>query len=131
MRRTSKVIISTVLAVVVLIVSYSLFTYPRVVLRFPMKLSGAAKTEKEIELPSGHQYLQVEIIIREGRTLWLAKITFEDEIVWDGSGATLKKGQTTYTSNWVTAAPGRYILSITTLGSFDGEVLISSKGGFW
>jgi len=131
MRKTSKAIMSAVLIVVMLIVSYSLFTYPRVVLDFPIKISGAAKTEREFDIPIGHQYLQVEIVIREGRTLWSAKITSGNEIVWDGSGATLQTGQTTYTSNWVTAAPGHYKFTIGTLGSFDGDIKITTKGGFW
>ena len=131
MRKTSKAIMSAGLIVAILIVSYSLFTYPRVVLDFPIKISGAAKTEREFDIPSGHQYLQVEIVIREGRTLWSAKITLGNEIVWDGGGATLQTGQTTYTSNWVTAAPGHYKFTIGTLGSFGGDIKITTKGGFW
>lgn len=131
MRTTSKVIVSAVLIVVILVVSYSLYAYPRVVLGFPIKISGAAKTEREFDIPAGHQYLQVEIVVREGRTIWTAKITSENEVVWDGSGATLKTGQTTYTSNWVTAAPGHHKFTIGTLGSFDGDIKITTKGGFW
>jgi len=131
MRKMSKLIISAVLTVVILVVSYSLFTYPRVVLDFPIKISGAAKTEREFDIPSGHQSLQVEIVIQEGRTLWSAKITSGNDVIWDGSGAALQTGQTTYTSSWVIAAPGHYKFTIGTLGSFDGDVKIITKGGFW
>lgn len=130
MRRT-KVTILAVLAMLIAIVFYSFFTYPRIVLEFPLKISGATRTEMEFSIPSGHQYLQVEIVIREGRTLWSAKIIFGNETVWDGSGATLQTGQTTYTSNWVTATSGHYKFTIGTLGSFDGELKITTKGGFW
>jgi len=132
MRRTSKVIMSAVILIVsYFLFRYCLFTYPRIVLGFPIKVSGATKTEREFDIPWGHQYLQVEIVIREGRTLWSAKITFGNETVWDGSGATLQTGQTTYTSSWVTVASGHYKFTIGTLGSFDGDVKISTKGGFW
>jgi len=131
MRRTSKMIMSAVLIVVILIVSYSFFTYPRIVLEFPIKVSGAVKTEREFDIPWGHQYLQVEIVIRESRTLWSAKITFGNETVWDGSGATQQTGQTTYTSNWVTATLDNYKFTIGTLGLFEGDVKITTKGGFW
>lgn len=117
--------------VMILVVSYSVFTYPRIVLDLPIKISGVAKTEREFDIPLGHQYLRIEIVIREGRTLWSAEITLGNEIVWDGSGATPQTGQTTYTSNWVTAAPGHYKFTIRTLGSFDGDVKITTKGGFW
>jgi len=131
MRKMSKLIVSAVLIVVILIVSYSLFTYPRIVLDFPIKISGAARTEREFDISSGHRYLRVEIVIREGKSLWSAKIASGNDIVWDGSGAALQTGQTTYTSNWVIAAPGHYKFTIGTLGSFDGDVKVTSKGGFW
>ena len=132
MRRTSKVVMSAVILIVsYFLFRYCLFTYPRIVLDFPIKVSGATKTEREFDIPWGHQYLQVEIVIREGGTLWSAKIASGDEIVWDGNGATLQTGQTTYASSWVTATLGNYKFTIGTLGSFDGDVKITTKGGFW
>jgi hypothetical protein len=107
-------------------------TYPRTVVSFPVSFSFGADNElEEFEVQALHGYVQVEVLVEDGSSLWNAQILREDEIVW--SYSTHQGGQTVYKSEWIELSKGSYKFTYATagLGSLDARIKVITKGGFW
>lgn len=118
--------------IVVLLVAYSALTYSRVLVDFPVSFTiGADARNVEFEVPFLHEYVKVEVYVRNGNSLWTAKILSGEDVLW--SHTTTQRGQTTYSSEWLRLPSGRYNFTFATagIGSLEAEIKLTSKGGFW
>lgn len=134
-RKTSKTLRAAVLTVVVVVVAlgiYAIFTYPKTVVSFPVSFTiGADVERREFDMPLLHGWVQVEVVVGSGTTLWNAKILSDNDVFWEHSAH--QGGQTTYKSGWVELPSGTYNFTFATagLGSLEAQIKVASKGGFW
>jgi hypothetical protein len=134
-RKTSKALMVAALIVVIVVASvgiYAALTYPRAVVSFPVSFTiGAAVENREFDVPILHSWVQVEVVVSSGTSLWTAKILSQDNILWSHSAH--QGGQTTYKSEWIELSSGHYNFTFATagLGSLEAEIKVVSKGGFW
>ncbi|MCS7124633.1 MAG: hypothetical protein NZ932_04365 [Candidatus Bathyarchaeota archaeon] len=113
-------------------VAYLVITYPRVLVCFSVSFTVGADIKRvEFEVPFIHKQVKVEVRVQSGNALWAASILDGETVVW--RHAATQSGQTTYASDWIKLAGGRYNFTFATasLGSLEAEVKIMSKGGFW
>ena len=132
MSRALKAIVLIVIIVAAAFGVYAAVTFPRTVVSFPVSFTvGAEKEENEFDVPWLHGLLQVEINVQSGTALWSARITSGDEAIWSHTAA--QGGQTTYASGWIEISAGRYNFTFRTvgIGSLEGEIKVTTKGGFW
>jgi fatty-acid desaturase len=131
----SRVLRATVLIVVIVVAVFSIYaavTLPKTVVSFPVSFTIGAETKTEgFDVSWLHRSIQVEIKIQSGTALWSAEITSGDKKIWSHSAA--QGGQTTYTSEWtqISAAPCNFTFRTLGIGSLDGEIKVTTKGGFW
>ncbi len=134
-RRSSKTgkIVALILIVTMAVVGiFAALTYPRSIVNFSVSFTIGAQTEREdCEVPFFHSLVQVEVSVTSGSALWTARISRDDETVWNHT--TVQGGQTTYTSDWTPLLAGHYNFTFATIGigSLDADVSVASKGGFW
>ena len=124
------------LVIVVIIVAgfalYAGLTYPRTTLTIPVSFSvGAEDKTVAFDQPFLDDKAQVQVTIENGAALWQAKITSQDQVVWEHTAG--QGGQTSYDSGWIQLSSGSYNFTFTTvgIGSLDAVVTVTSKGGFW
>lgn len=130
--KTMKTILLVVVLVAVVFAVFATLTYPRTVVSFSVAFTiGADRREKEFDVPLLHGLAQVEVRVQSGTALWSAKIESRDDVVWSHSAS--QGGQTTYTSEWIQLGSGYYNFTFGTLGigSLEGEIKVTTKGGFW
>ncbi len=131
----SKALKATVLIVIIVVVAFGVYaaaTFPRTAVSFPVSFTvGAEKKEEEFDVPWLHGLAQVEVKVQSGTALWSAKITSGDEAIWSHSAT--QGGQTTYASEWIEIPAGRCNFTFGTvgIGSLEGEIKVTTKGGFW
>lgn len=132
MSRVLKAIMLIVIIVVAVFGAYAAVTFPKTVVSFPVSFTIGAETKtEEFDVPWLHGAIQVEIKVQSGTALWSAEITSGDEKIWSHSAA--QGGQTTYTSEWMEISAARCNFTFRTLGigSLEGEIKVTTKGGFW
>jgi len=125
-------VMAAILMIIGVFVAYLALTYPRVLIAFTVSFTiGADVKRVEFEVPFLHEYVRVEVHVSSGNALWTARILDGEDAVWSHTAS--QGGQTTYTSDWIRLASGRYNFAFATagLGSLEAEVKIVSKGGFW
>jgi hypothetical protein len=131
----SRVLKATMLIVIIVVAVFGIYaavTYPRTVVSFPVSFTIGAETKtEEFDVSWLHGSIQVEIKVQSGTALWSAEITSGDEKVWSHSAA--QGGQTTWTSDWTKMSAAHYNFTFRTLGigSLEGEIKVTTKGGFW
>lgn len=134
-RGTSKILRAVVLIVVFVVVAlgiYAILTYPKTVVSFPVSFTVGADVEhREFDIPLSHGWVQVEVVVSSGTTLWNAKILSEDDVLWEHSAH--QGGQTAYKSEWMELPNGSYNFTFATagFGSLEAQIMVTSKGGFW
>jgi hypothetical protein len=139
MRKNAKGKSRTLMVVVFIIIVgaastslYSLLTFPKSVVGFPVSFTiGADVERREFSVPILQEWVQVEVIVNSGNLLWTAKILRHDDILWSHNAH--QGGQTTYRSEWIRLQSGNYNFTFATagIGSLDAEIKVTSKGGFW
>lgn len=132
MSRVPKAIVLIVVILAVVFVIYAAVTFPKTVVSFPVSFTIGAETKtQEFNVPWLHASIQVEIKIQSGTALWSAEITSGDKKIWSHSAA--QGGQTTYTSQWteISTAPYNFTFRTLGIGSLEGEIKVTTKGGFW
>ena len=121
------------LAVVILAAAgYGALTYPKTVADINVQFSiGAESKTVEFDLPPLHDEYNVEVSVTSGNALWNARLIQGNATVW--SHAASQGVQTAYQSGWLSAKPGHYKFTFSTIGfgSLVGEVKVSTRGGFW
>lgn len=130
--KTLKIVLAVVVIVIVVFAAFAALTYPRTVVGFSVSFTvGFDRQEREFDVSILHSVTQVEVKVLSGTALWSAEIESNGETVWEHS--TAQGGQTTYTSDWIPLATGRYNITFGTigLGSLEAEVKVTTKGGFW
>jgi len=128
----AKMVLGITATLVAVVVAYLALTYPRVLISFTTSFTvGADVKREEFEVPFLHEYVKVEVHVQSGNAVWTARISSGDTVVWSHNAQ--QSGQTTYTSEWIKLASGRYNFTFATagLGSLTAEVKLTSKGGFW
>jgi ABC-type antimicrobial peptide transport system permease subunit len=131
----SRVLKATMLIVIIVVAVFGIYaavTFPKTVVSFPVSFTIGAETKtEEFDVPWLHGLIQVEIKVQSGTALWYAEMTSGDEKIWSHSAA--QGGQTTYTSEWTEISAARYNFTFKTLGigSLEGEIKVTTKGGFW
>lgn len=134
-RKSSKTLKAAVLIVVVVVAAlsiYAVLTYPKTVISFPVSFAIGVEVERrEFDLPFLHGWIQVEVVVSSGTTLWNAKILNEEDVLWEHSAH--QGDQTTYKSGWVELPRGNYNFTFATAGlvSLEAQIKVTSKGGFW
>jgi len=132
---TSKALKATVLIAVIIVaafVAYALITYPRTLINFTVSFTvGADVQQKEFDMPFLQDWVQVEVSVSSGTSLWTARILSQGEVVWEH--AAHQTGQTSYESEWIKLPGGHYNFTFATvgIGSLEAEIKVTSKGGFW
>jgi hypothetical protein len=132
MSRSPKATVLIVVIVAVVFGIYAAVTFPKTVVSFPVAFTIGAETKtEEFNVQWLHGSIQVEIKIQSGTALWSAEITSGDKTIWRHSAA--QGGQTTYTSEWteISAAPYNFTFRTLGIGSLEGEIKVTTKGGFW
>lgn len=132
MSRTWIVVLMVVALMVTTLGTYAALTFPRNVVSFPVSFTiGADVENREFEVPALHEWVEVEVVVSSGTSLWTAKILMEDDVLW--SHAAHQGDQTAYKSGWIKLPSGHYTFKFVTagLGSLDAEIKVTSKGGFW
>jgi hypothetical protein len=128
-----KAAVAVIAVIVVIVAAYSLLTYPRDIVDFPVDFTvGAASEQANLDMPIWDSAVQVKVSVNRGAALWSASIVdSEGNTVWSHSAA--QGEQKTYTSNWQPLAAGRYNFTFATVGagSLDAKVTVTAKGGFW
>jgi len=131
-RKTSMVFLLIAVVIAAILSVYAAFTYPRDVVSFQVSFTiGADVQRREFDVPILHRYVQVEVVVNSGTSLWTAKILDGDRGLWGHSAS--QGGQTTYRSGWIELSSGHYNFTFSTLGlgSLKAEIKVTSKGGFW
>ncbi len=132
---TSKAFKAIVLILVIIVAAffvYAIATYPRTVINFQVSFTvGADVQQREFDMPFLHDWIQVEVVVSSGTSLWSAKILSQGEVVWEH--AAHQTGQTSYKSEWIKLPSGHYNFTFATfgIGSLEAEVKVTSKGDFW
>jgi hypothetical protein len=127
-----KAIALTLIVVVVVFGAYTVATYPRTAVSFPVSFTvGAERETVKLNVPWLLSQAQVEIKVQSGTALWAAGIISGNHTVWSHSA--IQGGQTTYTSEWMELPDGQYNFTFRTLGigSLEAEIKVTTKGGFW
>ncbi len=130
--KTVKIVLAVAVIVIVVFAAFAAVTYPTTAVGFSVSFTvGFDRQVKEFEVPFLHSVAQVEVSVVSGTALWRAQIETNGTTLWEH--ATAQGGMTTYTSEWIQLAPGRYNMTFGTvgLGSLDAEVTVTTKGGFW
>ncbi len=131
----SKATVALAVIVVIIVAGFALYaglTYPRTTLTIPVSFSvGAEDKTVAFDQPFLDDKTQVQVTIENGAALWQAKITSQDQVVWEHTAG--QGGQTSYDSGWIQLSSGSYNFTFTTIGigSLDAVVTVTSKGGFW
>ena len=111
---------------------YSLLTFPRNIVDFPVSFTIGADVERvEFSVPVLHGLVQVEVVVSSGNLVWTAKILRGNNTMWVDSKS--QAGQTTYRSEWTSLASGNYNFTFAAagFGSLEAVVKVTSKGGIW
>jgi len=130
--KNMKIILLVAVLAAVVFAVFAALTFPRTVVSFSVAFTiGADRKEKEFDLPLLHGLARVEVTVQSGTALWSAKIESRNEVVW--SHSTSQGGQTTYTSEWIPLESGHYNFTFGTIGigSLEGDIKVTTKGGFW
>jgi hypothetical protein len=130
--RGLKIAVLVIVAIIVAVGIFAVWTYPRTVLSLPVSFTIGLETERrEFSVPALHSMVQVQVVVSSGTALWEAKILSEDTELWSRRGT--QGEQTTYSSGWMQIASGNYNFTFATIGfgTLDAEITVSSKGGFW
>ncbi len=130
--KTMKIILLVAVLAATVFAVFGVITFPRTIVGFSVAFTiGADRKEKEFDLPLLHGLAQVEVTVQSGTALWSAKIESGDAVVWNHSAS--QGGQTTYTSEWIPLESGHYNFAFGTIGigSLEGEIKVTTKGGFW
>ncbi len=131
----SKATMAVIVIVIIIVAGFALYaglTYPRTTLTIPVSFSVGADAETvAFDQPFLDDKTQVQVTIENGAALWQAKITSQDQVVWEHTAG--QGGQTSYDSGWIQLSSGSYNFTFTTvgIGSLDAVVTVTSKGGFW
>jgi hypothetical protein len=131
----SKATIALVIIVVIILAGFALYaglTYPRTILTIPVSFSvGADEKTVVFDQPFLDDKTQAQVTIENGAALWQAKITSQNQVVWEHTAG--QGGQTNYDSGWMQLSNGSYNFTFTTvgIGSLEAVVTVTSKGGFW
>lgn len=131
----SKGLKAVVLILVIIVAVFSIYaaiTYPRTVISLQISFTvGADVQRKEFDMLFLHDWVQVEVIVTSGTSLWNAKILSQGEVIWEH--AAHQAGQTSYKSEWINLPSGKYNFTFATvgIGSLEAEIRVTSKGGFW
>lgn len=134
-RKISKtwiVVLIVAALVVTTLGTYATLTFPRSVVSFPVSFTiGADVEHREFDVPVLHEWVEVEVVVSSGTSLWTAKILVEDDVLW--SHTAHQGDQTSYKSGWIKLPSGHYTFKFVTagLGSLEAEIKVTSKGGFW
>ena len=112
--------------------AFAILTRPKDVVNFQISFTVGADVQRQsFEVQVLHRYVQVEVVVNSGTSLWTAKILSRDNALWSHSAS--QGGQTTYRSGWIELPPGHYDFTFSTigLGSLKAEIRVTSKGGLW
>ena len=131
----SRSVLVVMLVIIVLMVAlgaHLAFTYPRVINRFSVSFTAGVEVERrEFGVPIFNDWVQVEVVVSNGTSLWNVKLLSQDEVLW--GYRTAQGSQTTYKSEWIGLSSGDYNLTFAAagIGSLEAEIKVISKGGFW
>jgi hypothetical protein len=133
--RALKVVAVTVIVVIaVALVAYLGLTFPRTIADFPVAFSaGIDEATTPFAVPALSDKVQVEIALSGNSTSWKATIENLGGTLWWNYTASAQENQTIYHSAWTTLPSGNYNFTFVYFGqeSFNAEVRLTSKGGFW
>jgi len=130
--RGLKIAVLVIIAIIVAVGIFAVWTYPRTVLSLPVSFTIGLETERrEFDVPALHSLVQVQVVVNSGTALWEAKILSQDTEIW--SHRATQGEQTTYSSGWMQIASGSYNFTFATIGfgTLNAEITVSTKGGFW
>jgi hypothetical protein len=132
MSKTWIVVLMVAALAVTSLGTYAALTFPRSVVSFPVSFTiGAEVEQREFEVPAMHEWVEVQVVVTSGTSLWTAKILVDDDVLW--SHTAHQGDQTSYKSGWIKLPSGPYTFKFVTagLGSLDAAISVTSKGGFW
>jgi uncharacterized membrane protein len=121
-----------ILLMIVALVVYAVVTYPRNTLTIQVSFTiGADVVTKEFNQPLLDNMVQVQVSVQSGASLWSAQLLNQSQVLWEHAAG--QGEQTSYKSNWIELPMGNYSFTFKTIGvgSLNGQVTITSKGGFW
>ena len=131
----SKVAIAAAVIVTIIIIAFSVYaaqTYPKTIVTIPISFTaGVDATNTQLNQPALNSKVQVQVSVQNGATLWRARISNGDQVIWEHSAA--QGEQTSYNSGWLDLPSGTYTFTFGTIGggSLEATVTVSAKGGFW
>ncbi len=139
-RKTSRSLKIAAMIIILIIVAlglYAAWTYPRTLLNLSVSFTvGAQSQNKEFNVPMLDSWVQVQVSVISGTTLWVAGIAGSNNTeVWTHAAA--QGEQTTYNSGWIQIANGNYNFTFGAVGvgtlsaPLNADIAVSSKGGFW
>jgi hypothetical protein len=133
--RAWKVIAVTVIVVIaVALVAYVGLTFPRTIADFTVAFSaGPDESTTPFAVPALSNKVQVQIALSENSTSWKAIIEdFGGNLWWNYTSST-QENETLYHSAWTAMPSGNYNFTFLYFGSesFNSEIHLTSKGGFW
>jgi hypothetical protein len=111
---------------------YTLLTYPRTTISFPISFAIGADTKHEaFEVSVLQSHVRIDVVVTMGSTWWTAKILQNDTEIWRHS--ITQNDQTVFQSEWIELQPGSYNFTFTaaSLAALDLDVAVTTKGGFW
>lgn len=132
-----KIAAAILILIVVAVGAYAIWTFPRAVLGLPVHFTAGAQADrKEFSVPLLDNWVQVQVSVNSGTTLWIAGILgSNDSAVW--THLATQGEQTTFNSGWIQIASGNYNFTFVAAGvgtltaPLDADITVSSKGGFW
>jgi hypothetical protein len=129
-----KISPTTILLIIILAAGggYIALTYPRSVGNITVSFSiGAESKTVEFDLPPLHDEFQVNVSVKSGNAIWNARLVSGNLTVWSHTAS--QGVQTSYQSGWVSAQPGHYRFTFSTIGfgSLVGDAEVTTRGGLW